>query len=197
MTTSTTSHQAARTTSAQPGRCIPKKTHDQPIPSSNCRTHQASATRARPRLVSQTIHAATAIITYAKAHTKAMTRAGGLQDGCRIDWYHSPPVNCPPTAAAIIASSRNSDREVSLCMVKPFYALIQPCYRIVTLSTTLRQRQAFSALFIRPATLVSSMEVIAKNNFNYRQNRTMLVCSQFPFLKKTGGRNHVTERQQD
>jgi hypothetical protein len=82
-------------------------------------------------------------------------------------------------------------------MVKPFYALIQPCYRIVTLSTTLRQRQAFSALFIRPATLVSSMEVIAKNNFNYRQNRTMLVCSQFPFLKKTGGRNHVTERQQD
>jgi rubrerythrin len=59
-----------------------------------------------------------------------------------------------------------------------------PCYRIAVTSTTMQSRRTLSVLAAQLMTFVSSMEIIAKNNFNYRRNRIMLLCQPCRLLKK-------------
>ena len=81
ITTNTASSQKVITANAQPGRCNPKYTQDQQTPSNNCNAHQASGMDARPRIVSHTIQADTAINTYNTAQTEAISMAGGFHEG--------------------------------------------------------------------------------------------------------------------
>lgn len=81
ITTNTAIIHRLTTANAQPRRCMPKNTHDQAIPSSNCRPQLAKATLASPLLVSHTNQAATAINTYKTAHTEAMISADGVHEG--------------------------------------------------------------------------------------------------------------------